>query len=372
MAFEFTEEHEEFSRLLRRFFEEKSPVTEVRRLMASEPGYEPAVWAQMAEQLGIQGLIVPERYGGLGFGHVELAIAFEEMGRALLCAPCFSTIALATNALLLSGDEDASAAYLPAIAEGRIVATLAVAEEAGSWDPSTSECRAVPSGSGYLIDGEKHLVVDGANADLVLVVARGEEGIGLYAVEAGAPGLSREPRQAFDQTRKLATLRFSSTPARAVGLPGSRSAAALARTLQLASVALSAEQLGGASRCLEMAVEYAKDRVQFGRSIGSFQAIKHMCADMLVEVESARSATYYAAWAAAEGTEDLGMVSSVAQAYCSDAFVRCASDNLQVHGGIGFTWESDCHLYIRRAKASALLLGAPNEHREAVAKGLGM
>ena len=214
-------------------------------------------------------------------------------------------------------------------------------------------------------------VVDGNNADLVLVAGRTDKGVSLFAVEGNAAGMTATPLATMDQTRKQARIEFASTPARLVGEEGAASPV-LSRTLDLAAVALAAEQVGGAQRCLDMAVEYAKTRIQFGRPIGSFQAIKHKCADMLLEVESAKSAAYYAGWAAAEDSEELPVVASLAKSYCSEAYFHAAAENIQIHGGIGFTWEHDAHLYFKRAKSSELMLGDPSYHRELLAQRIGI
>jgi alkylation response protein AidB-like acyl-CoA dehydrogenase len=292
MNFAFSEEQEELRRSVRRFLEDKSPMTEVRRLMETTEGFDRAVWDQMANQLGLQALAIPEEYGGAGFGYVELTVVFEEMGAALLCAPYFATVALGANALLSSGDEAAKKDLLPGIASGETIATVAITEDDGRWDIDAITLAATSTGDGWKLDGHKMFVIDGHNADLVLVAGRTDHGVSLFAVDAGAAGLSATPLATMDQTRKQARLEFASTPARLVGDDGG-AAPVLSRTLDLAAVALAAEQVGGAQRCLDMAVEYAKTRIQFGRPIGSFQAIKHKCADMLLEVESAKSAAYY-------------------------------------------------------------------------------
>ena len=371
MNFAFSEEQEELRRSVRRFLDDKSPESEVRRLMETPEGYDPAVWRQMGEQLGLQGLAVPEEYGGSGYTYVELVVVFEEMGRALLPAPYFSTVALAANALLSSGDDGAKKEYLPGIASGETIATLAFTEESGRWDEQGITMPATKSGDGYSLSGTKMFVLDGHTADLVLVAARTDAGVSLFAVDAAASGLTRTPLNTMDQTRKQARLEFSDTPAKLVGTEG-QGWATLSKTLDLAAVALAAEQVGGAQRCLDMSVEYAKVRVQFGRPIGSFQAIKHKCADMLLEVESAKSAAYYAGWAAAEDNDELPVVASLAKAYCSDAYFHAAAENIQIHGGIGFTWEHPAHLYFKRAKSSELLLGDPTYHRELLAQRIGI
>jgi alkylation response protein AidB-like acyl-CoA dehydrogenase len=370
MNFAFSEEQEELRRSVRRFLQEKSPSTEVRRLMETTEGFDPAVWDQMANQLGLQSLAIPEAYGGAGFSFVELTVVFEEMGASLLCAPYFSTVGLAANALLSSDDESAKKDLLPGIAEGTTKATFALTEDSGHWDVE-SVALSASGGPEWTLTGHKMFVIDGHTSDLILVVARTAGGVSLFAVEGSAPGLVRTPLATMDQTRKQARLEFSSTPARLIGEEGG-AAPAVRRTLDLAAVALAAEQVGGAQRCLDMAVDYAKTRIQFGRPIGSFQAIKHKCADMLLEVESAKSAAYYAGWAAAEDSDELPVVASLAKSYCSEAYFHAASENIQIHGGIGFTWEHDAHLYFKRAKSSELLLGDPSYHRELLAQRIGI
>ncbi|HVA04615.1 MAG TPA: acyl-CoA dehydrogenase family protein [Acidimicrobiales bacterium] len=371
MNFAFSEEQEELRRSVRRFLEDKSPSTEVRRLMETTEGFDKAVWDQMANQLGLQALAIPEEYGGVGFGYVELTVVFEEMGAALLCAPYFATVALAANALLSSGDEAAKKELLPGIASGETIATLALTEDSGRWDTDGITLAATRKGDEWKVDGHKMFVIDGQNANLVLVAARTDKGVSLFAVEGGAAGMTTTPLATMDQTRKQARIEFASTPARLIGEDGG-AAPVVTRTLDLAAVALAAEQVGGAQRCLDMAVEYAKTRIQFGRPIGSFQAIKHKCADMLLEVESAKSAAYYAGWAAAEDSEELPVVASLAKSYCSEAYFHAAAENIQIHGGIGFTWEHDAHLYFKRAKSSELMLGDPSYHRELLAQRIGI
>jgi alkylation response protein AidB-like acyl-CoA dehydrogenase len=371
MNFAFSEEQEELRRAVRRFLEDKSPMTEVRRLMETTEGYDPAVWEQMANQLGLQAMTIPEEYGGAGFGYVELTVVLEEMGAALLCAPYFSTVALAANCLLSSGDESAKKDFLPGIAAGETVATLAFTEDSGRWDVEAITMEASRQGDGWALSGSKMFVLDGHSAQLVLVAARTGAGVSLFAVEGDSAGLTRTPLATMDQTRKQARLEFASTPARLVGEDGG-AGPVLSRTLDLAAVALAAEQVGGAQRCLDMSVDYAKTRIQFGRPIGSFQAIKHKCADMLLEVESAKSAAYYAGWAAAEDSDELPVVASLAKSYCSEAYFHAAAENIQIHGGIGFTWEHDAHLYFKRAKTSELLLGDPTYHRELLAQRIGI
>ena len=383
MTFVFSEAQEELRETLRRFLADKSPSSEVRRLMASPEGYDPAVWRQMADELGLQSLVIPEEHGGSGFDFVELAVVLEEMGAALLCAPYFSSAVLAASALRTSGDEEAQQRWLPGIASGETIASLAIAEDPGRWDLEAVQLVAIEAhgvhgggrghghGGGWTLQGHKSYVLDGHLATLLLVVARTDEGLSLFAVRGDAPGLVRTLLWTMDQTRKQARLEFTGTPAQLVGSPG-QAGQGITKTLQLGAVALAAEQVGGAQRCLDRSVEYAKARIQFGRPIGSFQAIKHKCADLLLEVESARSAAYYGAWAAAEDSDDLPIAASVAKSYCSEAYARAAADNIQIHGGIGFTWEHDAHLYFKRAKSSELLFGDPVHHREMLAQHIGI
>jgi len=369
--FAFSEEQEELRRTVRAFLEQKSPSAEVRRLMETEEGYDPAVWEQMGSQLGLQGLAIPEEYGGSGYSYVELIVVLEEMGRALLAAPYFSTVALAANAILHSGDDAAKKELLPGIASGETIATLAMTEDNGRWDAEGITATATKSGDGYTIDGHKMFVLDGHTANLIIVAAKTGDNVSLSTVAGDADGLTRTPLSTMDQTRKQARLEFSGTAAKLLGTEG-EGWPVLSRVLDLAAVALAAEQVGGAQMCLDMSVDYAKVRVQFGRPIGSFQAIKHKCADMLLEVESAKSAAYYAGWAAAELNDELPTVASLAKAYCSDAYFHAAAENIQIHGGIGFTWEHDAHLYFKRAKSSQLLLGDPTYHRELLAQRIGI
>jgi alkylation response protein AidB-like acyl-CoA dehydrogenase len=374
MNFAFSEEQEEFREMLHRFLDEKSPTAEVFRLMETAEGFDAAVWKQMAEELGLQGIHIPEAYGGQGFGFLELCIALEEMGRALLCAPFFSTVCLAANAILNAGSEADKQTLLPGIASGETVATLALLEGDGTWDSEGVRMEFGRDGGSYLLEGSKALVTDGTLADLILVAARrpgssGEEGITLFAVRAGANGLRVTPVDPLDATRKLADVEFAGVKAELVGEEGA-SGPALRKTLDQACVCLAAESVGGAQRCLDTSVAYANERVQFARPIGSFQAIKHKCAEVLLEVESARVTAYYAAWAA-ENDEDLPISASMAKSCCDDAYARASAENIQIHGGIGFTWEADPHLFFKRAKATETLLGDPFYHRARIAAQKG-
>lgn len=376
MNFAFSEEQEQLRDAVRKFLEAKSPETEVRRLMETTEGYDPAVWKQMANELGLQSLHIPEEYGGQGFSFVELGIVLEEQGRALLCAPYYATVVLAANAILNAGTGEQKAALLPDIASGETIATLAFTEPNGRWDASGITMEAKADGDGFVLDGTKMFVLDGHTANLIVVAARtpgtsGEDGISFFTVDGDAAGLTRTALATMDQTRKQAKLEFAAVKAQALGGAGA-GWAALSKTLDQAAVGLSDEMVGGAQFVLEESVQYAKDRVQFGRPIGSFQAIKHKCADMLLEVESAKSAAYYASWSAAEDNDELPVVASLAKAYCSDAYFHSAAENIQIHGGIGFTWEHNAHLYFKRAKSSEILLGDATYHRELLAQRIGI
>jgi acyl-CoA dehydrogenase len=336
----------------------RSPEAEVRRLMATDSGYDPAVWAELAA-MGLLGLAVPEQFGGAGAGAVEVGLVMEAMGRALLCAPYLSTAVMTTQLLVALGDSSEQAAVLPRIAAGELITTVAFAEEGSARPPVSSTVTARPDGSGWRLSGTKTYVLDATSAERVYVLA----GDAVFAVDAHAPGLDVSPLTTVDQTRKQGRVAFTDTPARLVGAPAD-GAAAVDRALDVASVALLGEQAGGAMCAMRMAADYAKARFQFGRAIGSFQAIKHMCADMLLEAESALSAARHVA-AVFDADEPSQLVDlAAAQAYCSEAFVAVAASTIQVHGGIGFTWEHPAHLYLRRARTDAQLFGDPAWHRE--------
>ncbi len=365
-AMEFTTEHRELRSTVRRFLSAHSAETNVRALMHTETGHDPAVWKQMAS-MGLTGLAIPEEFGGAGYGWTEVGIVLEEAGRSLLCAPYFSTVVLATAALLASADQAACKDFLPEIADGTLTATLAVLEESGSWRPADVALNAQQDGDSWTLTGVKNYVLDGHSADLVLVAARTGAGVSLFAVDSGATGLARTPVDTLDLTRKQARLEFSATPARLIGIEGSGEEI-LRRSMDVGAAGLAAEQLGGAQYCLDLAVEYAKVRYQFGRPIGSFQAVQHLCADMLVEVESARSAVLHAIRAADSDPTELAIAASLAQAYVPDAYFVVVSATMQVLGGVGFTWEHPAHLYLKRAKSGQHLLGDAAYHRALLAE----
>lgn len=368
MKFSFSNEQEQFRTMLRRFLSEKSPVSEVRRLMATEQGWERDAWARLNSDLGLSAVHIPEAYGGQGFGFVELCIVMEEMGRALLCGPYFSSVVLAANAILNAGTEDQKQTLLPSIAAGETVAALAFTEENGVWDSSGVTLTAKAQGDGYRLDGVKSFVLDGHTADLIVVLARkpgtsGDEGLSFFTVRGDAKGLERRLLKSVDATRKLALLKFNAVEADLLGEAGA-AAAPFARTLDQAAVCLANEMVGGADHLRQSALDYVSMRMQFGRPISSFQAIKHKCADMLVDVELAKAAAYYAAETAAEEAADLPAIASLAKACASDAFIQTAKETIQLHGGIGFTWDNDTHLWYKRAKSSEVFLGSPKYHRE--------
>ena len=363
------EELDDLRGALREFLAAKSPESAVRAAM--ESGHDPAVWDQMARQLQLPGLALPADYGGDGFGLTELEVVLEEMGAALLCSPFFGTVVLAAQALLASADKAACKRYLPGIAAGETIATLAVAESSGSWDPAGIATRAERTADGWALTGKKSFVIDGSIAGLVLVVAQAPAGPALFATRSGAPGLRAEPMTTLDPTRPLAALTFDQVPCELVGAEG-EGGQLLSRALDVACVALAAEQAGGARRCLEMSAEYARTRFQFGRAIGTFQAIKHKCADMLARVELAEAAAREAARLADEASGEFPIAAATAHICSSQAYMFAAAENIQVHGGIGFTWEHPAHLYFRRAKASELLFGGPAVYHERLLARLGI
>ncbi|MDE0350007.1 MAG: acyl-CoA/acyl-ACP dehydrogenase [Gammaproteobacteria bacterium] len=368
MAFAFTEEQEQFRDIVARFLRDTSPTVEVRRLMETDAGFDAAVWDRLNRELGLSAVHIPEAFGGQGFSFVELGIVCEEMGRALLCAPYFSSAVLGADAILQAGSPDRKAELLPSLATGERRGALAVTEPAGGWGTGAVETVARRNGAAYRIDGAKSFVIDGHTADLIVVVARepgsvGQEGISFFTVAGDAAGLDRQLLDTVDPTRKMARLTFRNVPAEPLGEPGA-GAPALERILVGAVTALASEMVGGAQQMLDSAIDYTKLRMQFGRPIGSFQAVKHKCADMLLEVELAKSAAYQAASAVADGAADAPALASLAKAAASDTYLRAAADCIQLHGGIGFTWDNDTHLWFKRAKSSEVLFGDATHHRE--------
>jgi alkylation response protein AidB-like acyl-CoA dehydrogenase len=355
---------------VRSFLEAKSPISVIREAMDTEDGVDRDVWRMMAEQLGLQGLSLPERFGGSGFGMIEQLIVFEELGRSLYGGPYFSTVALAAGLLLQSDDESAKAEYLPRIASGDLIATVALVESDESWSFENVATRAQLDGEHWTVSGVKPYVTDGSVAELILVPAMTSQGLSLFAVEGSAEGVTKAPLEVMDATRKQSQLTFAAAPARLIGAAG-HTQEWLRKLLVTATISLSGEQVGGAKRLLEISVEYAKTRQQFGRFIGSFQAIKHKCATLYLETESAGVVARYAAWTVDEGMDDDAVVAaSMAKSYCSDVFTHAAAENIQIHGGVGFTWDNDGHLFLRRAKTSEVLLGDAVYHRNLLAEHL--
>ncbi|MCG3170234.1 MAG: Acryloyl-CoA reductase (NADH) [Pseudomonadales bacterium] len=386
MEFAFTEEQQMIRETAEQFLADHCDSAAVRRAMATEAGFEPELWHRIAGEMCWTAIHVPEAYGGLGLGYVEVVALMEQMGRRLLCAPYFSSICLGANALLLAAGEAQKERWLPAIADGSCRATLAWCDASGRWDATGVSATFVRDGEDYVLDGDYRYVVDGHTAGLLIVAARtpgsaGTAGIGLFALPADTAGVTRAWLPTMDQTRKLASLRLEQVRVPAAALldaAATDAGAALANILALATVALAAEQAGGAQQILDIAVAYTRERQQFGRTIASFQAVKHKAADMMLKAEAARSAVYYAGCVATEalagGVADaeLAAAASLAKAYCSETYFFNAGTALQLHGGVGFTWEYDVHLYFKRARASESFLGDAAEHRERIAAGLGL
>ena len=368
MKFSFSSEQEEFRSNLRRFLADKSPTKEVRRLMETEAGWERDSWKAINTELGLTAIRIPEAYDGHGFGFGELCIVLEEMGRSLLCAPFFATAVLAVGAILAAGTEEQKKKLLPDIALGDTIATMAWVEDNGRWDGAGTTMTATAANGGYTLSGSKTMVLDGHTADLIVVLARqpgtsGDSGLSLFLVDGKAAGLTRRPLKTMDLTRKLARLEFSNVAATPLGSVGS-AAAAFNRVMLEAAVCLANEMVGGADRLREDALAYAMMRMQFGKPIASFQSMKHKHADMLLEVEMAKSAAYYAAAALDDGDADAAAAVHLAKAAASDTYLQTAIHAIQIHGGIGFTYDNDTHLWFKRAKSSEVLLGDASHHRE--------
>ncbi len=373
MNFAFSDEQEAFRDSLRRFFAAHSTSIEVRRLMESREGYDPLVWSQMARDLGLQGLRIPEEHGGQGFGFLEQIIVLEEMGRVLFPSPYFASICLAADLILEHGSERERAELLPSLADGSRLATVAWQEPGASASLDEIRMVARADGTEYVLDGTKSYVIDGHLADVALVAARAAEGEGLslFVVDGHGAEITTELLHGLDATRKLARIELRGARARLLG-ERAGAAPALAQVLDRGAVLVAAEMAGAAARSLEMAVDYAKIRVQFGRPIGYFQAVKHKCAEVLLDDESARVAAHWAGWVAGENPSELPQAASLAKAFCGDAFQRAATELIQIHGGIGFTWEHDAHLFYRRARVADVLLGDATYHRARLATLLAL
>ena len=361
MEFTWTPEQQDLRASTRRLLQQRAPLSRARELAEAGTRHDPQLWSAMAQQIGLQGLALPEEHGGSGGSLVELAVVLDEMGRVLLGGPFLST-ALAAEALVASGDDAAAGEHLPAIAEGERTATLAVAGPDGRWGAGNRTARG--TGGDVRLSGTADLVLDGADADLLLVAAQGERGLSLYAVEPTADGLAAERLDPLDLTRPLARLHLGDTPARLVGEDGG-AGPVLERVRRTAAILLAAEQVGAMSTLVDLTAEHARTRRAFGRPIGAFQGVKHRLADMAVRLEMSRSAAYWAAWQA-PGSAEAALGAAVAGSYCSESFLQTAKDTIQLHGGTGFTWEHDAHLFLRRARADATLAGSPAEHRAAL------
>jgi alkylation response protein AidB-like acyl-CoA dehydrogenase len=360
ITFAVSEEQALLRDTARKLLAARSPSEKVREDMATPEGFDASLWAEIA-QMGWQAMAVPEEHGGAGYGWTEVAVLAEEMGAALVCAPYLSSAVLAVATLRAAGDADAAAEHLPGIAAGEIRATLAHVTEAND----------LTLDDGRLVGTVTH-VLDGHTADVVIVPVRDGEGWSLYTVAGDAEGLTRAPMDALDQTRRLATLTFDGVTATPLGTPGA-GGDVLEHARTVGAVVVANEQVGGAQRVLEMSTAYAKERYQFGRAIGSFQAIKHRLAEMLVEVETAKSVAYHAARALDAGDADeVAIAAPMAASYCGEVYEHAAGDAIQIHGGTGFTWEHDAHLYFKRAKSSKLVFGGPVAWRRSLADSLGL
>ena len=354
MEFGLSESQQLLKDNARKFFAGECSMEEVRRLMETETAYDRGLWAKMVEQ-GYTGVLFSEEWGGVGLGAVELILLMEEAGRALVPGPLFSTVALAGVMIDRVADADGKKKYLAPICSGEARSTVAILEAHANWDLTDFD---IVSSNGRLM-GEKLFVPDAKVADFLLVVTRE----GVFVADRKAPGITMEPMAMMDRTRKMYSVRFSNTPVERLG-----TLTAVAEALDVARAALVAEMVGGMQRTLDITVEYAKMRKQFGKSIGTYQAVQHQCADMYLETESARSAVYYAAWALEQHTPDAAVAVSIAKMYASDAARMVGNRGIQVHGGMGFTWENDLHLYYKRAKASETALGDSTYHREQIAR----
>ncbi|MGP3792359.1 acyl-CoA dehydrogenase family protein [Pseudomonas sp. B392_1p] len=378
MDFAFNEEQLMIQESAVGFLAKASDSAAVRTAMQSPQGYDIGVWKQIAEELYWPALMIPEQYGGVGMGFVEQAVLLEQMGQHLLCAPFLSSACLATPALLLVGNEPLREAWLPELAAGTMTATLAFRQERNGWLASRQPSARVDA-EGWRLEGEYDAVLDGASADLLILAAEHEDGrLALFAVPANQAGIERSALPTLDQTRRLARIRLTNVavaPAQSLTLDQDATAL-LEQALQIGAIALACEQTGAAQRCLNLTLSYISERQQFNRPIASFQAIKHRCADLMLHIENSRSAAYYAACIAQQVLApdgdpqlkaELSEAAPIAKSEASEAFMLCAAESIQLHGGVGFTWEYDPHLYFKRARASEQLLGTPAWHRERLA-----
>ena len=375
MDFGFNSDQELLRATARKFFDNECTSEFVRARMAEDAGFTEEFWTKLAEQ-GWLGLVYPEQYGGAGLGFVDLTVLMEEMGRAVMPGPFFSTVLLGGLTLLEAGSDAQKKEWLTKIAEGQARVTLALTEPNARWDAAGVTTTATASGGGFTLSGTKLFVPDAHVAHALVVVARtresgnAEESLSLFLVPTSAKGVSVTLLPTMDQTRKLCEVKLDQVSVPASALVGAKDGGwqPLSRVIRRATVALCGEMCGGAQKVLDMTTEYAKIRIAFGKPIGSYQGVKHKAADMLVDVENAKSLTYYAAWAVDENVPEASLAASMAKAYASDAFRKVAGTGIQLHGGIGFTWEHDLHLYFKRAKSSEFTFGDATYHRERVAQ----
>lgn len=360
--FEFTDEQAQLRSAVRKFGADNFGEAKARVQMESEPRFDRKVWQRLGSELGVLGLSVPEEDGGVGGTLVDQAVAVEELGAALATGPLFGTVYLAIPALVAASAGAVRDELLAALVEGTRTAAFVVPDRAGAFDPA-----AVTVTGNERLSGTAERIVDADAADELLVAATGPDGVALYAVDATGPGVRRTPLVTLDLTRPQATIELAEAPARLVAGPD-EAHRVIEHALRVGSALLAAEQIGAAQHLLDLSVDYAKSRLQFGRPIGSFQAVKHRLAEGMVDLEHARSATYHAVWALTDGSDDPALAASIAQALTSAAFSRIATDTIQVHGGIGFTWEHQAHLYFKRATTDAALLGSAEAHRNRVAE----
>lgn len=391
MEFRFTDEQKMIRETAESFLQDVSTSEAVRKAMATEAGYDAELWQRICTELCFQAVTIPEEFGGMGLGFVELAAVLEQMGRTLLCSPFFSTVCLGAHSLLVAGTDAQKNEYLPQIVAGTLTATLAytgtkAAHGGGSWGADAVQATYKKSGNDYVLNGTLRYVIDGHTADLLIIAARdenstGANGISLFVVPASTAGIVRKWLPTMDQTRHQAEILLNNVSVSASALMGTEAQAwpQLQKIISLAKIAVSAEQMGGAQEMLDKTVAFTQERIQFGRSIASFQAIKHKAADMMLKCEVARSAVYYAACVAQEAMSadgdttiaaELDEAAAMAKCYCSDTFFFNAGNAIQLYGGVGFTWEYDVHLYFKRAKASELFLGNGAQQRELIAQML--
>lgn len=382
MDFKFTEEQAMIRDTAEAFLAEVSTSAAVRQAMATESGYDPQLWRRICEEMFWQAIHIPEEHGGMGLGYVELVAMLEQMGRYLLCSPFYATVCLGVNALRVAGSEAQQAQYLPQIVAGG-TATLAYTDASGHWDAQAVSTTCVAQGESFTLNGTYRYVPDGHTADLLVVAARepgsqGASGISLFVLPADTPGVARRWLPTMDQTRRLAEIELNDVVLEASALLGEAGQAwpQLSRIIDLATIAIAADQVGGAQQSLDISVAYMQERVQFGRVIASYQALKHKAADMMLKAEAGRSALYYAACIADEAlaggalADELPEAASIAKAYCSDAYFFNAGCGIQLHGGVGITEEYDIQLYFKRAKSTESFLGNGAWHRERLARQL--